>query len=71
MAEYGRLRQDDSGHWYLIPESEVEGHDGLRAAIESTEWLSDEWNALTVEYDNKYYKYRLGGGPYELKVLIE
>lgn len=70
--EYGHLRQDDFGHWYLIPEDEVEAHDALTQRIAEAEWESTERLELAIdEYNRRYSQYRVEGGLYQLRVSIE
>lgn len=64
----GYFRQDDSGHWYLIPEEHVKDYDKLN------EYLQDgagfENNAFydaCAEFDQKFGEFKIDG-PYDLKV---
>jgi len=67
----GKLRQDDSSHWYVIPEELVEEYEKISMDIDKAKDHSDEWYDLIDRYDSNYGQYRLDGGIYDLKVIIE
>jgi hypothetical protein len=67
----GKLRQDDSSHWYLIPSEFIQEHDQLAQDIDRAKEESGEWYNLIDEYDCKYSQYRLDGGLYDVNVLVE
>ena len=61
----GRLRRDDSSHWYLVPEDQVEDFDQMLDAL-------DEYDAESCyDFDIRFGGFRLAGGPEDLKVLME
>jgi len=68
--KFGYLRKDDDCHDYVVPEEEVEAFDELIEKIESTKWMSDEWNKLINEFNDKYWRYNLGGSTRYLKVVM-
>jgi len=68
----GYLRQDDSSHWYLIPEDMVTIYSEMVNLFEcKLEIESDEWYNAIDEFENLFAQYRLGGGPENCKVIIE
>lgn len=70
--EYGYMRQTADGEWMVIPSDEVDEHDELEREILESEWMSERWCVLTNKYDKLYYQeYRVEGGIYDLKVVIE
>jgi hypothetical protein len=67
--QYGRLRQDDDGHWYLIPTGSCKEFRELLDAIQS-----DDYDASEKAEDKfiKYFeKYRLSGGYQDLIIPME
>lgn len=66
----GKLRRDDSAHWYLIPGEKVEAFDELSEKMANTNEMSDKYQDLCDEFDVLYGEHALGGGPYELDVII-
>lgn len=56
------LRQDDSSHWYLVPETELAEFTQLRDLI------SDDDDACDL-FIGKFDKYRLSGGPESLPII--
>jgi|SaaInl8_200m_RNA_FD_contig_31_843250_length_303_multi_4_in_0_out_0_1 hypothetical protein len=68
--KYGYLRQDNDGHWYLIPENLIDEHDELNRKISEESYNSGLWDVNLEKYNNKFYESRIGS-PGHLKVLIE
>ena len=66
----GRLRRDDSAHWYLIPIEKVVTFDKLVEKWDDLDEDSDAYQDICDEFDNVYGQYALGGGPYELSIII-
>ena len=64
----GKLRRDDSSHWYLVPDERLEEFDATMEQLEGKEYMDapDAFDAFISEFDD----YRLDGGPYDLKVLM-
>lgn len=60
----GFLRQDDDCHWYLIPTELLQEFDNLFNLINIDDNLCDDFN-------DKFDKYRLSGGPFALKVIMD
>jgi hypothetical protein len=58
------LRQDDSAHWYLIPETELVRFSDLMEEIPDDEDACDLFIGL-------FDKYRLSGGPENLPIERE
>lgn len=69
--EYGYLRCDESGHWYVVPESEIADFDSLCDATREAGPYSEEGRELVAQFNNRFWKYAVGGGIYDLRVLIE
>lgn len=69
--KFRRLRRDESLHWYLVPEDVVADFDRDALTIEEAEPDSDEESILHCDFDEAYGKYRLDGGPEDLRVVIE
>lgn len=66
----GYLRQDDEGHWYLMSEKDCLEFDILSARID----ISDEFEELedlNFDFDMKFGKYRLNGGPFDIEAIME
>ena len=68
--KYGYFRQDESSHWYLIPEEVIIVFDAHYYNIINAEEESEEWNKLIEEFIEKYGLYATGGGVKTHKVLI-
>lgn len=68
---YGKLRKDESSHWYLVPEYEIDNFDKLMIEMEEVEWNTPREHELVNEFCEKYDQYRLDGGVYDLKIVIE
>lgn len=67
MTKYGRLRTDDDGHWYLVPEELVEQFD---AYLEATYASPHDYEA-EARFIDKFDEYRTGGGIRDFRVVIE
>ena len=67
-SKTGELRQDDSSHWYLVPDDRLKDFDAAMEQIEGQEYMDapDAFDAFISEFDD----YRIDGGPYNLKVLM-
>ena len=66
----GYLRQDESSHWYLVPEDEVKSFDRMAdEACSAPTW--EEQEDLWIDFSRKFDKYRLGGGYTDVKCVIE
>ena len=66
--KFGYLRQDESSHWYLVPEELIGEYDAL------IEEMGDSWeddDDLCIDYIDKYGEYMLGGAIQHLKVVME
>jgi len=62
--EFGYLRQDQSCHWYLVPEKFIEGFD--RMTVNDLEDVDD-----VNEFENRYERFRLGAGYQDIRCVIE
>lgn len=61
MTQRCMFRQDDSCHWYLVPEAECRRFDELCALITGElEPDSEEWFDAICEFDNSYGHLRCG-----------
>ena len=69
--KYGKIRKDDDGHTYVIPEDEVPAFDALNIRMELVTWASDEWYELNNEFNEMFSKYSVGGWLGDLKVVLE
>ena len=67
----GKLRQDDSGHWYLIPKPYIRTFDLLFTKIDKLDENSNEWYKAIEEVEKDFGEYRLSGGPFDFDVIIE
>ena len=69
----GKLRQDDEGHWYLIPNLYFRTFDllvdNLSKLGDKSKWY--ERQHIVEELETNFNKYRLGGGPFDLDVIIK
>lgn len=68
----GYLRQDDDGHWYLVPENEIADFEEARMWIEvatNEGWFSQ--SRAIEKFLQEFDKHRLSGGVGQLKVIIE
>jgi hypothetical protein len=72
MSAYGYLREDDDGHWYLIPEDKVQRFRELMDKLVDLQWvMNEEWEETNDAVINEFDEYRLSGGPYDLKIQME
>ena len=71
MSTYGYLREDDDGHWYLIPEDKLSHFYWIKEKIETLKAYSDEWEDACQDMIDNFDKYRLSGGPYDLRIKME
>lgn len=55
-----KLLQDESSHWYIVPQELWDDWEGLIGAIYSTEEFSDEWYSLIDDFNNMFSKYMVG-----------
>lgn len=68
---YGKLRKDDDGHWYLVPESQINYFDSVCRDIDEFDEYSDEWDDAVDEFIKVFDKYRLSGGVGDLRIEME
>jgi len=70
---YGCLREDGDGHWYLIPEDKLESFKAAKFAVEQAEigFNTRDWEEACDMLIDNFYKYRLSGGPYDLRIEIK
>ena len=68
MGEFGRLAQDDSGHWYLLPENEL--REFMRLIDKLSDSDEDEFDVVADVINRRYAKFRLSGGPEDLRIPI-
>ena len=54
------LKKDANGHWYSIPENEVNAFIQASEAIELSEFMSDEWYDANDELSNCFGCYMRG-----------
>lgn len=68
--KYGRLRQDDSCHWYLVPESLVDRFDQLQEMIDEVggDYLANA--QLYDDFESELGSYRIDGVT-DLKVEMQ
>jgi len=66
----GKLRQDDSCHWYLVPDERIEQFDRLLNQLENTLSLSDRYDDRAMNFDGLFRQYMVGGGIGNLSVII-
>ena len=52
------IREDESSHQYIIPESVSDDFDELMEIIDDTTNYSDKWYELTEKFNNEFGKYR-------------
>lgn len=71
VYKLGVLRNDDDGHWYLIPEELAHEFDSTEETIYNADEYSEYWTSAIEHFETEFGKYRLGGGYRELKVLME
>jgi hypothetical protein len=67
---YGKLRKDDSDHWYLVPEDEIKNFQNIMDLI----YLEFDWEKkedLISLFIESFDMYRLSGGVESLRVVIE
>lgn len=67
---YGYIRQDDSGHYYVIPELRINEYDELADKIDSGDDESTEWQANVNTFIAKFDNMRVNGGLSNLKVAM-
>lgn len=67
---FGYLRCDDDGHWYLIPENELQVFSKMVDDISNCDtWVKrDEFCDKFIE---KFDKYRLSGGVEDLRISMQ
>ena len=72
--EFGKLRKDNDGHWYLIPENKVDQFDKklyeIRKLSLSYSGDSQLYRKLYNEFDDMYDRHIIPGFGH-LKVLME
>jgi len=71
MKKYGYLREDNNGHWYLIPEDKVKHFVWIKEKIDMFELWSDDWEDACQDMIDHFDGYRISGGPYDLKIQME
>ncbi len=67
---YAYLRQDDAGHWYLIPQELLSRYRELTDKTVSSsnyEEMESVFDAINTEFG----KHRLSGGVEDLKIEID
>lgn len=69
----GKLRQDDDGHWYLIPNLYFRTFDVLVGKLEKldAEHKGIQSQKVIEELETNFNGYRLDGGPFDLDVIIK
>ena len=67
VLRFGRLRQDDDGHWYAVPNGEVAEFDAMSAAVEGRTYL--EAARLYDAIESRFGRYRIDG-PQSVAILI-
>lgn len=55
------VKQDESSHWYIVPESELAEFSAAMESIYEAEAYSDDWECLVSVFEYKFDKYRTGG----------
>ena len=55
----GKLRQDDSCHWYFVPEKFIKAFDDLSVKLEEMDDDSDAFYDLCAKFDSKFGKFRI------------
>lgn len=66
----GYFREDDSGHWYFIPEAQIETFKQLHNMLTSLDDASDEFYDAVDEFETAFAKCRINGGPQSHKVFL-
>ncbi len=67
---YAYLRQDDAGHWYLIPQELLSRYRELTdKAVSSSNYK--EMESAFDDINTEFSKHRLSGGVENLKIEIE
>lgn len=66
----GKLRRDESCHWYLIPWDKIEAFDKLSIDMEEVGHMEAAYDDLEDEFIEKFEEYMLGGGVGHLDVII-
>ena len=59
MMKTGYLRNDDSGHNYIIPAILIKSFDAFNLEIEKAEEETDEWYYAIEKFETLYGKYRV------------
>jgi len=52
------IKEDESSHQYIVPESVVEDFNDLIEKIDDAENYSEEWYSLTDQFNTIFGKYR-------------
>lgn len=70
--QYGFLRKDEHGRWYLIPEDEVNDFDEYMELLGKLDWDADgEWEQIEEvvgDIEDDFGKYRLKTVPFDLRI---
>ena len=53
-----QIKEDESSHQYIVPESVVEDFNDLIEKIDDAENFSEEWYSLTDQFNTIFGKYR-------------
>lgn len=64
----GYFRQDDAGHWYLIPKEKLNRFVGLMDAFYVSSW-KERWD-IADTLENEFNVYRINGGIEDYEVTI-
>lgn len=70
MSEYGYLKKDDDGHWYLVPEDLCEQFDQLTEAMEGMDWMEVGTSDECEQFNNAFGEYMIDG-PYGLRIEMD
>lgn len=69
-SEFGYLRKDDDGHWYLVPDGAVKEFDqAMRRVDDARTWRTRD-EAIS-DFITSFDQYRYSGSIGILKVIIE
>lgn len=52
------IKEDESGHEYIVPESVSDDFDTLIEEIDDTDNSTEKWYELTERFNNEFGKYR-------------
>lgn len=63
--------QDESSHWYLIPNDELREFDNLSGYIFDLDEDSDEYYDKIEEFEKMFSKYRTGGDLNNIQLYID